>query len=431
MKFRELALLLLTSIFVCSNAWSVAIYCSDTQYAGTGTMINDFYMDASDWSYGTLDPAVTFDGPAPYSYEVFDTFLDLSSFPGFLRYPMSSPSVGTNWVYGNGTTGWLIPGPGGGYVVGSAPTPCSHPKYFPEPDVSSFVFTPTSLYDGQIFNATWSSTGDAVYCEVDGDGPYAPSGSQNFTATTSLSGMHSMICYNDWGQSTALSKNLTVNGCPDPGQITYMNVNVSNGSSPGSGNIGELKRSGTLSLDSSAYCSGEYWKIRVTQANHSLTLHANIGALGLTQISTSSINAASCTVLGNMKHELEYYSGFAIIPSFIGGHYDNAAVYAHEDVHRAEFVASMNAEYTDTRIYFETNPAFRVAIDSASSPSDARATITGKSEYTAEIALIAAVENGIWSGLDHTPSTPFISATQSAVSGYISQINTRLATSCP
>jgi len=430
MNKNYIKILIATASLICTNAWGVAIYCTDNQVAGTGTMVHDFYLDASDWSYGTLDPAVLFDGPN--HAQVFSTYLSLIFNPGYLRYLMTNPEVGLNWSYGDGSTGILVPGPGGGYVAQNTPPPCSHPKYFPEPDITSFDFEPSSVYVGQKFKAFWITVGDPTSCNVDGIPGYPKQSilGEEFTATIGMDGSHTMICINDWGVSSPLYSNLTVNECIDPGTTYFVNSTVVRGTNPPGTALGYMDLNSPISIDTSAYCNGGYWKLRVTSAEQSVILHADIAGQGITQIDSDDIASASCFVLDDMKTTLSYYASYAVLPGYIGGYYDDEAVYAHENVHRNDFIGVFEPYYNTVRNLFESSVTFRIPIDDAANPAEAKSIITSHTQYNIEKAGLIDDEQTALNSIGHTNTSAFVNAQMNAISGYMDEIDSRLG-SCP
>lgn len=309
---------------------------------------------------------------------------------------------------------------------------CSHNQTYGKPTSVYVDINPTTAYEGQTVLFSWGASGVVNQCTLGGS-PLSPTQGSNVPVVVSLgdAGTYTVYCSNYWGQSTSPGQDtLTVNQCSDPGILPFLSYNLTEGTSPSGTAIGQMSLVSNPSIDVTAYCSGSVWKIRVTQASQPLRIDINLANQGITQITTSAINSASCTLLETMKTTIEEHASSPYV-TFTGGYFHTDAVLAHETVHKNRYTNAFDPYYSSFRNYLETDSVFQIPIDSAANPAAAKAAITAKSEYIGELGGFNVDVNTAFNSVDnHSPSSDFVVPQQNAVATYIAQIDTRLS-SCP
>jgi len=197
------------------------------------------------------------------------------------------------------------------------------------------------------------------------------------------------------------------------------------GNSVETGQIGNYKKVGNLAVTSEAYCDGSVWRLKLTSATLTDRINVDLSNLGNTQITSGMISAANCTALNTMKNDLISKSNS--VTATFGGYYDEAAVIAHEEVHRGRTRFDHNALFTSYKTAIES---FTIPLSTASNQSTARSILQG-SAYNLELSNFNSESTLAFSfNASHLVSTDFINAQVDAVQHWITDINARLAL-CP
>lgn len=428
MRIYARFLIVIGSLFVANSAFATTSTCYEYYVGSTPYIAHKGSYTSSD---AALDPTLGMktDVTSP-SLPVTDTYWPVSS-GGGSETVADTPYYAGYWAWNGASAIGVYDAPTFYYQTPTFHT-CAHNQTYGKPTNVFVDVNPNTAYVGQTVLFSWGASGVVNQCTLGGS-PLSPTQGSNVPVVVGLgdAGTYTVYCSNYWGQSLSPGQDtLTVNQCSDPGILPFISYNLTQGTSPSGTAIGQMTIVSNPSIDVTAYCSGSVWKIRVTQASQPLRIDINLANQGITQITTSAINSASCALLETMKTTIE---GHASSPSvtFTGGYFHTDAVLAHENVHKNRYTFAFDPYYSSFRNYLETDSAFQIPIDSAPNPAAAKAAITAKSEYIGELGgLNIDVQAAFNSVNNHSPSSDFVIPQQNAVASYIAQIDTRLS-SCP